>query len=1096
MKKFLLAAMCFCLTLAGQAQKPHDIQDASSPRAAVKQAAVWPKANPAIASVSGVLASSAKDAPAKVRRQANDIYRDIVPDGENTVFAFIPYDYERWNQTHSFVKFRTDKPNKIDMTKISDWDPRKGYDYWPEITAATFVGNELWAFLKHPFDLAYYYPMGLYKIDYTAEQYQSTADPDAHIYELVNDNYNWYKDPDALYCMDMSYDPTTGLIWYVAPFLDGRFDSYSRAQYWQLMCIDTKSSKPFPQKFGDPLPICVASIVADHGKLNGLGIRVENTGLIDEETGAEIWGVASEYVEILPDVAKNTYKFNTVRKYANEELCASAPPDNSSMELDRDNHRLYLTYTDMNTGGVNYSELNPATGEILKTYEQGGAGFMVNSLAIPYQKVEDGAPCNVTGLSVVAGVNGNPTTNLSWNLPTQTYYPRQALTDLQGIRVYREGQLIAELGADATSYIDTDVPYGTYKYSIVPFNKAGEGLRESREVFVGRDLPGAPANVVLTSEGRATAVITWDAPTVGAHGSWFDESTLAYDILRLPDNVKVATGFKGTTYRDEVPVTDGYSYVVTSVNKEGAGLSATSNVLSFGPALALPFFSDLSSLEEFNRWEVVDNNGDGFKWEYNPTYGCAIYDATFCGNKPSDYIFSPIFKTEEGKQYRLSYEVKVHNYIDTAEDFAWYNGNADAMPGEGLTRFEEGHYGSEQGLKWFKREGTFTADDNEQRVAFSVRSEPLMGILYVRNVLVREYSEKDLAAGVVRCSDVAAVNNPLPVTVNVVNKGCAAVSNYKVVVRDQNGENSAETTVSEPVLSEETAEVVVNWTPKTPGEHTLVAEIILDGDTYTADNVSEPFAVTVSEYDDDIWRSVGSKDVLNTNWVSLAQPYSQGQALYYANELQLKKGDQITGVGFCYEGNDAFADMTNINFEVSLGNSNLLQIYDYYKYMWESSYYPSLLKNSSFSSVCFFGFVDITAPTGKDGLIECPFQEPFVYDGGNLLVKFVRTKSSKTCDYNPRFYMQILDDTWEASIDTKGRAVYSESTAEVADGAKCVGMGNNYLPVLYISYLDAEGVEHTQIVGGENAPKFDLSGRHANQAEKGVFIQNGKKYVK
>ena len=91
--------------------------------------------------VSGVLAASAKEAPAKVRRQANDILPNVVPDGENTVYAFIPYDFERWNQTHSFVKFRTDKPHHADMTKISDWDPRKGYDYWPEITAGTFVGN-------------------------------------------------------------------------------------------------------------------------------------------------------------------------------------------------------------------------------------------------------------------------------------------------------------------------------------------------------------------------------------------------------------------------------------------------------------------------------------------------------------------------------------------------------------------------------------------------------------------------------------------------------------------------------------------------------------------------------------------------------------------------------------------------------------------------------------------------------------------------------------------------------------------------------------------------------------------------------------------
>lgn len=1091
MKKILLATLCFCLALAGNAQKPREFADASAPRVQQKQAAVWPKAKKLATNVSGVLAASAKEAPAKVRRQANDILPNVVPDGENTVYAFIPYDFERWNQTHSFVKFRTDKPHHADMTKISDWDPRKGYDYWPEITAGTFVGKDLWVYLKQPFDLGYFYAMGFYKLDYLKEKFESTSET----YSIVDDSYNYYKDVNVGYCMDASYDPTTGILWYVSPHTGNiLFDSFGRAEYWQLMYIDTKSNDHFPQRLGDPLPICVSSIVADHGKLNGLGIRVENTGQVDEETGAEIWGVSSEYVEIIPNVANNDYKFNTIRKYSNEELCASAPIDNSSMELDRDNHRLYLTYTNLITSGVDYVELNPETGDIISRKEQGGAGFMVNSLAIPYQDCPDDAPCNVTDLSVVTGVNGNPVTTLSWKLPTKAYYPRRDLTDLQGIRVYRDQQLVAELGADATSYIDSDVPFGTYKYTIVPFNKAGEGLRESRTVFVGKDTPGAPSNVVLTAEG-ATATIAWDAPTIGAHGSWFDEATLAYDITRLPDNVKVATGVKGTTYKDVVPTTLGYSYTVTSVNAEGEGLSATSNTLSFGPALDLPFFSSLESEEDFNRWTVVDNNADGFKWQYNTYYG-TIYDATFCGNKPSDYLMSPLFKTKTGQQYRLSYEVKVHNYKDTSEDFAWYNGNADAVPGDGLTRFEEGHYASEQGLKWFKREGIFTADDDVQRVAFSVRSEPLMGILYVRNVLVREYSETDLAAGVVHASDVGSINNALPITVSVVNKGSAAVSNYKVAVYDKDRNSYAETVVTEPILSEETADVVVNWTPKTAGEQVVYAEIIFDDDTYPADNISEPFTITVSEYDDDVWRGIGNKDFLGTNWVSLVQPYSQGQALYYANELQLKKGDQITGIAYCYEGNDEFADMKNVNFEVSLGNSNLLQIYDYYEYMYNWNYYPRLLKNSNFTSVCFFGFADINAPSGKDGLIEFPFQEPFTYTGGNLVVKLVRTKSTKVSTSNPRFYMQTLDDTWEASRDTNGRAVYIESTDDVADGVNCKGLGMNYLPVLYISYLDSEGIEHTKTVGNTNAPKYDLSGRHANQAEKGVFIQNGKKYVK
>ncbi|MBQ0058051.1 MAG: hypothetical protein KBT20_10390 [Bacteroidales bacterium] len=977
---------------------------------------------------------------------SNLVTSNAIPDDEALVYAFMPYDFERFTYTHSFIKFSTNFPHEWSFSKIADFDTRKGTAY-PEITAAAMVGDEYWAYFKAPYDLLFWESMGLYKLNLENGEYR-----------LV-DNCDWLRDKNVLYPMDMSYDPVTELLWYVAPLTSNPIQFYGFGQEgtngWALCCIDPKDPAPYPLQFGPDLPKCVACVAADHGKLYGLAVDYNSTHT----------ATVTSLVEIVPNLAAKSYTFNTVRTYTSSEIDLSAPLDWSSMEWDRTNHRLYASYTDLRDGQVYFSEFDPSNGDILSCELQGGQ-IIVNAMAMPYQICPDDAPFYPGNLTIATASDGIAETELTWDLPTQTYM-KQPLSSITGVRVYRNDELIADLPANATSYFESNVPYGLHEYKVRAYNAAGEGLYASRTAFVGKDTPGMPMNVTFLAEG-AEAKLAWAQPSAGAHGAWFDTNSITYKITRHPDEVVVAEGLTVRNFTDVVPTVQGYSYTITASNNEGEGLSTTTQIISFGPNAAIPFFSDLTKETEFQKWLVYDENHDGFTWAYSDGLGATIYDATFCGNTPNDLLFSPVLDTKEGEQYKLTYQVKVHNYRDTEEKFEWYAGPYDADPSYKGDKFEGGSYDSYNSLRWFTRQGVFEGHEGGSRISFVVRSNPLQGILYLGNLSVRLYSDLDLAVTNITGSEMVGENRETAMQVTLKNEGKSTVSKYKIKIKDIESGDETIQEFSEPIASEEEHICRVTWKSSVLGQHKLTAEVILEGDTYTADNTIDMYhQILVAEAGDQEWISVGQHKINDSNWCGINFPYSQSQALYLAEELNLQPGTKIVGIGFAYEGDDDLADMTMINFEVSMGNTNIPSLYDFASYANDWSYYPHLLASSNFPETPFYGFADMSAPSKQVGHLTFDFDDPFIYDGRNLLIKVVRTTSTKVAERYVQFHYDILDPTDTGEINPDARAIYVEAQDEVTEGAQAKGHGHNQLPILYLGYDVTDGIQGVKTIGSK-----------------------------
>ena len=184
-----------------------------------------------------------------------------------------------------------------------------------------------------------------------------------------------------------------------------------------------------------------------------------------------------------------------------------------------------------------------------------------------------GVPTNFT----VEPNGGDLIASLSWTNPA-VQVNGDPLTDLDGVFVYRDGTMIADLtgmgiGAPAT-YEDISVPNpGMHNYMVKPYNTVGNGLPATSSAWIGLDCPGPPTDVVAVPDPLQLleATVTWVAPTAGGHGGYFPPGS--WDGQRIYRNGTRLLDLAGTNtqYVDNPPIQGFYTYGVSYYNAAGEG---------------------------------------------------------------------------------------------------------------------------------------------------------------------------------------------------------------------------------------------------------------------------------------------------------------------------------------------------------------------------------------------------------------------------------------------------------------------------------------------------------------------------------------------
>lgn len=923
-----------------------------------------------------------------------------VQDGEANFSAYLRYDTRC--RTYGWVNFSSVSP--ADYSLKTDYGMTAGKS--PILTAATFVGDELYAY-----ETTYYtnvlMPAGISVIDPTTGSIMRKVTFDENADYLILDEMTY--DPKTQTLFGMHYDT----------------DAYTTDLY-------TINTTTFQITKVATLDQPLFTLAADDGWLYGVTMGKNSA--------------ASSLVKIDQNSIDATKQTCTVQRVSPASgTGVSIGNYSQSMDFDKTTHRLWWM-AQGDDDEAYWVELDATKGTALSKVKVAGSPQFL-ALSTPYQYVSDKAPSYVRQLQGVAGVDGALSATLSWVNPTLDYR-NNALTSLSSVNIYRNGDKVATLNpaiaGQSMEWTDEGMADGLYTYRIVPQNEAGEGVYKEVQLFVGEDIPGAPTQVRLTANGDQ-GTLTWQAPTQGANGGHFDASSLRYDIVRLPDNVTVTQGITQYTFTDKVEAYAGYSYMVTAINDKGRGASATSNTVPYGVCYTIPFISSLDTQADFNQWTVIDANKDGYTWAYNVYNATALYDRG--EETANDWLISPPLLLDDSKQYQVRYTYYTANWFDPSsykpvtERMRVYYGTQPTTEGLSvlLNNIVDFHTSSNEFL--YGKDFFMPDELGVGYIAFQAYSEADRGQIYLKNFSVREYSSTDLSAQELTGSATANKNVSQTMTVTICNEGKAAVSDYTVqIINAETGEVLAQTQGVE-VEPNATVDVPVTWTPLAEGVIQVQGKVVLHGDTYPADNISPTvIAVKVESETADKWITLGNDDTYGWNVpFYLSTRYAQVQCIFLEKEMQ-KKGIDITAMQFIYNGcmDGSYTFPARISMKVT-DRDNLLRT--------ASDLYTGTFEEDGWTTV-FEGDVTIQGQA-KDTEVIIPLDKSFHYDGGNVNVKFeslLRDDVLSTSNHPEWHFTEVSGNARTAFFRARTDVINSDDIYTYND-----------LPFMRVSYTEDKG---------------------------------------
>jgi DNA-binding beta-propeller fold protein YncE len=241
-------------------------------------------------------------------------------------------------------------------------------------------------------------------------------------------------------------------------------------------------------------------------------------------------------------------------------------------------------------GGAGMNALIDATGTLIRA--GGGTAARHGSATTP------AAP---TGLAADPAPRSLA---LTWSLPTEI-----GGSDLQAVRLYRDGVLHRELAADATSFVDMDlVPNEPHEYEVSVVNGAGESPRSTPITTAATGVVGPPSGLQADA-GDGAVQLAWSAPGFGA------DVVTGYRVFR-DDAAVEDLGAAVTTLLDD-GLTNGttYEYEVAALTADGVG--PRSAAVSATPASGeVPGFSDVGPGHPFLddiTWMVQQGITSGYE---------------------------------------------------------------------------------------------------------------------------------------------------------------------------------------------------------------------------------------------------------------------------------------------------------------------------------------------------------------------------------------------------------------------------------------------------------------------------------------------------
>lgn len=705
-----------------------------------------------------------------------------------------------------------------------------------------------------------------------------------------------------------------------------------------------------------------------------------------------LWTLAAngayEWLSVADD--GSLWLLNSANGSLDQKLLATGvtPCAQQSMSFDLKNDVCYWASVSVAPDGENYQSMlrTLAMGDNWQ-WQMSTVGALADNtvligLYVDPDATNADAPAQIKSLTATPGQNGASTVKLAWTNPSLTMGGSQLAGQL-GVKIYRDSQLAATIdnstpGA-AASWTDSNVATGRHTYSVAPFNSAGEGKKcYAPEFFVGVDTPGAPLAVSASksSDGK-TITVTWNAPTDGANGGWFDSQAVSYNVVRMPGAAKVASGLTNRSFADtDVAELHGYYYIVSATTAAGEGPGAKSNVNITGEALCLPYRLNLADEDNGNLWTIVNGDGDVYAWYINHDMwgGTSNFFRYYPENTvdpetmADEWLISPAMKLEKGKYYVVSYSVRLLHDLFPANSALFIGRGYDTAA---LTTELERNERETNDIVWTQHAVPFSVETSgDYNFGYQVSN---MVPVQFNDFAVDEVSKRDLTVAAPEGNTMLNAGETATFKAVVLNNGFESIDKYKVeLVDDAGGAPLAFTEVNEPLACYASATVEIRWTPEAARTINLKTRVVADGDLRADNDLStDALQVNVSAGGTTIDITDGTT---GSGYVPFYPSYkhSATQTIYTADELSSAPDNHaVTGLKY-YIYNMYTSAPHDVELEVALANVDDFDNFE--------EGYP--IQESVFTTV-FNGVVSISK---ENASFTIALDKPFDYAGGNLCV--------------------------------------------------------------------------------------------------------------
>lgn len=604
-----------------------------------------------------------------------------------------------------------------------------------------------------------------------------------------------------------------------------------------------------------------------------------------------------------------------------------------------------------NNGDYTLYTINTTTGAATPIAPIGQQGVSsMASLFVPYINVAVGAPDRVTE---VKGEPALTSVSLSWVYPTITAQG-SSLSTLGGVIIKRDGVQVADVKATPDqigqpgSYSDENLePEKEYSYEIVPYNEAGEGGCDDRQlkVRVGHDLPGAVVDFTAVS-GDSKALLNWLAPVAGATGGIFDPSIISGYEIKRGNNVIATLPATQLSYEDEVPF-GRYSYTVSALSAFGAGLPATVENLLVKPSSWIVMGDGEVAVEAGKDYKFYDEGGP---------------DANYYNSRKNTLVIAPQTENSYVKVKFTKFEVETYGDYLSVYDGRGTEGRligkfaATSLPAE-LTNLESS-----------------AADGCLTFMFYSDIMETAPG--WEADVTASRRLSHDLEATALQVPSVAIAGTSCDYTVSIKNKGTNQAKGYSVILSDG---NKTLISVAGPDIEPSTSvDFKVSYTPLEAGDMTVSAKIDYEADEDKANNVSVAHSQKVLPEGSavvDIFADESVKADLYVMPVSFFGFESISQFIIPADALTAVKDMKLSAISFPMS--DCTSSYLNVPFRVWTGETDLTDL--------KESIVPASQLTETFN-----GNADIVS--GGESL-DFSFATPCNYSGRNLVIMVHKLKS-------------------------------------------------------------------------------------------------------